>query len=449
MNARATLRVPLAGRRIAEATTAVVILNGVMLLGTYLGKTVFRDGGALVQLTIGELNLTGEDKIAPWYSSMLLLTIALAALGCWNLDRRAVRTGRDRILTHAWAVVALLFAGLSLDEMGSLHERLPALLKVSLSESLNGWVEVFAIPIALVALFLLAFAWFRLRQSPAAAVLMALGALLFVSVPVQEQFEVTTRGSSALLEAYQRPVALALLEEGTEIFGMLCFLAAFLLYARMRVAGASDRATPEAASFSPDPFMVVVGISISAAAMLFLVFGLLPQIPDQPQWGDPFNWLPSSLAFAAALLAWLLWRDRSKGRFVGRGSPALLILAIVAVGISADHGAGHRFTTHVLSNHFAVRLALDAALAAAVLTAAAGLVPLRLGRWDHVAIAGWAVLQSAALFSGLPWNPLLSTAAFTVLLPALVRFSAAGGKPHDAEVGSSSRDVRRASLGSP
>jgi len=65
-------------------------------------------------------NLAVENVVASWMSSMLLLVIAIFAL------IGAVVDNRSASLRRGWFPVALIFAGLSLDEMASYHERVLA-----------------------------------------------------------------------------------------------------------------------------------------------------------------------------------------------------------------------------------------------------------------------------------------------------------------------------------
>jgi hypothetical protein len=177
---------------------------------------------------------------------MLLLTVAAAMLLCFVLDRQeerldaAVRPGTPaRVLTFGWLLLSLVFALLSLDELGSLHERIEDLPWVAALlpavGGLGAWVAVLAIPIAVVGAGMLAFGWTRVRESPAAALCMTGAVLLFLSVPVQEHFEGGMRFASGEGRAWRRPPIHAVAEEGAEVMGSLLFLAAALIYGRMRL----------------------------------------------------------------------------------------------------------------------------------------------------------------------------------------------------------------------
>jgi len=96
---------------------------------------------------------------------MLLLLASAAALWSFALDRQIDR-GRN-VLSLGWLILAAIFLLLSLDELGSLHERLGALRTSappgSVEQAPRGWVVLLALPIAVTAAFMTTFAWFRLR----------------------------------------------------------------------------------------------------------------------------------------------------------------------------------------------------------------------------------------------------------------------------------------------
>lgn len=137
-------------------------------------------------------------------------------------DRRGRRCAHR---PHGWLVGAAMFALLSLDEAGSLHERINLLeatvgLPGALRINSPGWVGVLAIPIGLAGAFLLAFAWCRVRRDPVAFVLMSTGTLLFLSVPIQEHIEVARWLVQEPGGGARRSIAV-LLEEGSELFDAL------------------------------------------------------------------------------------------------------------------------------------------------------------------------------------------------------------------------------------
>lgn len=70
-----------------------------------------------------QLHLGAENVVAAWYSSMLLLAVALAACLAFAVERKQKPSPRG-YRSYAWLVLAAVFTLLSLDEIGSFHERL-------------------------------------------------------------------------------------------------------------------------------------------------------------------------------------------------------------------------------------------------------------------------------------------------------------------------------------
>ena len=120
-------------------------------------------GRALLNYVLVQFHLATENVVAAWYSSMLLLTVAIAAVIAFACDRRQSHRGLERAIDAGWLVIAGCFALLSLDEIGSLHERIGMVTRGDSAP--NGWVYALAVPIGLIALFMAAFAWLRLRRA--------------------------------------------------------------------------------------------------------------------------------------------------------------------------------------------------------------------------------------------------------------------------------------------
>src|SRR5688572_12086924 len=117
------------------------------------------------------LDLDAEGNVPTWVSSGKLLAIAVLAVIAWRQEQREPGL-RHRWL---WLLVAALFAGMSLDETASLHERAaralvsqgPAgnlratLLGGDSAKDSFAWVVLFG-PLAIAVFFLLiGFGWTR------------------------------------------------------------------------------------------------------------------------------------------------------------------------------------------------------------------------------------------------------------------------------------------------
>lgn len=308
-------------------------------------------GRWLVDHFLVQFHLATENVIAAWYSSMLLLTVALAAGLAFAVDppsrvtHAILRDTSETALRGGWLIVAAAFAGLSLDELGSLHERL-GMLRYGGNHA-AGWVYVLLIPIAAVGIFMLAFAWLRLRRVPAAAALFALGTILFLSDPVFELAEMSLlrAGMGNDLAIHN---ALLVIEEGiVELGGALCFLMGVLVYIR-RTAGQG-----------PHEFQLAgprVPLAVASAGLLFtagvpVAHWFVARLPPGDT-GVPDNWFPAATLYLLAVVA-LATRGR-------RAIP----LATLAMAGSAAFGAALYGYLHWYARIGYPGEALDAAVTA-------------------------------------------------------------------------------------
>ena len=334
------------------------------------------------------LNLADEDVVASWFSSMLLAAIAWLAVMCFLLDRK--RPG-PHWLDYGWALISLIFAALSFDELGSLHERvrLPG-------RSGGNWLW-YAPIVALLPLYLGLFAFFRMRKDKLALVLVFLGGLAFASIPIQEHFEVgVERGA-----AWQRPVSHFLLEEGAELAAMLVILIAFVRYVlnfmREERAGGG-----EAVEIEIRPWVVVIwSLAIFGLGVLAGEIATMSLQPDDLS-GTPRHWFPAWASFSAGCLAWL----RPERTLSARGF-ALGQLAAVCVTASILVGASlHTFEPLVLA--FSAWLAVAWLFAAIMLRSRIWIIGSVL--WAGTLIASFNLLPGWAAPFGL-----VSSSLFLVL----------------------------------
>ena len=270
-------------------------------------------------------HLATENVLAAWYSSMLLLLVSLAATCAWVIDGRA----RPGALRHGWLLFSAVFALLSLDEVGSLHERTGML--TAAGHKAGGWVYVLGLPILAVAAFMLAFAWFHLRRARATFILMSLGIGVFLLNPLLEKVEMAMiHGAGAVQGTWQRhlhDLLLVIEEGGAELFGTLGFLAAVLVYLR-RIAG-------EAPALTLDTRQAIW--AWRAGAVLFLAGALalgwvVARMPEGDT-GIPQHWFPAAACLILALAAVTREQDSGERR-------ASLALGVICVALSGFFGAG-------------------------------------------------------------------------------------------------------------
>ncbi|HVL70045.1 MAG TPA: hypothetical protein VM364_22490 [Vicinamibacterales bacterium] len=348
-------------------------------------------------------HLATENVIAAWYSSMLMLLTAAAAAFAFAADRRRGAGA----LRFGWLLFAAVFMLLSLDEIGSFHERVGMLTGTAISQRAVGWVYLLGLPIVAVGLFMLTFGWMHVRRVPAAFWLLAAGVGMFLLNPVLEVFEMALiHGAGATPGTWQRhvhDVLLVLEEGGLELFGILCFLAAALTYVSATSGAASEWRLDEQRAL-----WLTRGSVVVLLAGIWATGWLVTRLPPGDT-GIPQHWFPAAALLALALGGIFL---------VGGGVDAVARrrLAIVAIALSAFFGAGlHGYTTW--RTYDTLRLALNGSLA--VLFAVA--VRENCSRTAAgVAIAA-ALLMAAAVTVPGPHVPFTATAAAGLAAEALLR----------------------------
>ena len=190
----------------------MLILNVLALAGTWIAHTLHVTGYG-VKAALQLLDLERENTVVTWYSSMLLLLVAIMSVVCFRTDWQRFHHWRDRTLSYGWLVLSMVFVTLSLDEIGSFHETIGDTAAFNSFGSFSGWA-VFYIVVMAVGVFMLTFSLARLIRSKWSAVYAVAGLLLFLSNPLQENYEIAAFRAAPDPALWVRPISLLLLEEG-------------------------------------------------------------------------------------------------------------------------------------------------------------------------------------------------------------------------------------------
>jgi hypothetical protein len=272
------------------------IMSAALIFATFMLRWGFTRWGFTPVRVLAPLDLTNENLLAAWFSGTLLLLGSLhAADGFFRLRQKSFRAAL------AWCVIALMLLGLSLDEIGSLHERADEYLKM------GAWLSF--LPFFIVLLAGCAWSFLQLWATPSerrSVPGLIVGFAILVSVGGQEYLEHTLRWPW-----YVVPFRSAF-EEGSELLGTL-ILVCTMVHNSMGLFSTAH--PPRKPAFSSVPALrwpiAIVGCLI-AWPMAQLTAAL-----DQPTvLGHPSDWVAAVLFAFAALLILSNWSQSSdSGRF--------------------------------------------------------------------------------------------------------------------------------------
>ena len=391
-------------------TTAIKYSNVVLPMSWKGWGHVFREA----------LDLGAENNLAAWHSAITLLIATGGWLICYALDVRGRKSRGDRFLSWGWVLLAGLFCLLSLDEEGSFHERLGAV------PGMNQF-DVFVFPMVGVGLFLLMFAWARLRTSWLTLALLTLGFLTYLSVPIQERAEAVLEHSGMYSATWHTPTRDVVIEEGSELLGTLFFIIAGLVHAR-RLNRALVPSMPEDQWLDFDVPVDRPAIMRVASWIVGLMgFGLVVQaiaVPDLPhggqftasELGSPPDWFAASLMLIAAAL--FLYAARSKPDVPGQQllRSFYKLFAGYAAVLAVHHGGGHFLSSILWYDTPRRQLASNVLLGFAALGVAAVGIRRLPERAVRLVLATWGLLAVMAAVRPEPLASVLLFAAYGLVL---------------------------------
>ena len=253
------------------------------------------------------LSLEFEQNLATTWEGFCFLLVSLLALGRGGASWR-MRT------TWPWLGVAVLAAGLSLDELGSIHERADLLFKpIGLNTEMMALLP-FAIPAVAIAAFAVLRFFRDAERRRAWRLVLAL--VLLGSVVAQEKVEHVFPKAPGL-----SPFR-GVLEEGTEMAGVFVLLGLVL-----------ERGAPIARAgplFAALERALVPAALLAVLALPALVYVTAATRRMQRGRGVPVGWVLFALLALVCMAALVLRRARAGGR------GPLLLVSLGAALLAAD-----------------------------------------------------------------------------------------------------------------
>lgn len=285
--------------RVGRIWMSVAVAFSALLVLTTAANTFYGPGG-IPGRVLSSLDLRFEQNVAATWSGLLLAMASVHAFDGYTRDRL-----HNRSAARGWILIALLLAALSLDEIGSVHERLGVLAN---HLGINVWLPVLPYGLILAAMgaYSLVLLW-RTRKYRRYVAYILLGFVVLTSVAGQEFIEHSVTWTSAAARAFR-----ASLEEGTELVGMLIL---FQVTAR-NTAGLAGTRAPGYPTFE-----VVRALRRPLAWAAFVLapfFAYLSAVVADRR-GRPADWAAELLLLAAILatvriplakgggMAWYRW----------------------------------------------------------------------------------------------------------------------------------------------
>ena len=223
---------------------------------------------------VRHFNLAVEMNAGVWWSYIGLLAIALLTYEIYSRREDPER--------YAWMALSIIFACLSLDELGSIHERV------------GDWSHLLPYGVFFAVLIVYALTvLFRDRRTRRSALFIGAGIFIFGLVALQEFIENTTVWPAWILGLR------VAVEEGSEL------LAAFLIFCgivpqRSRGGERSLRAiVPDPSAMENLSILIIAGWLVQTLAAMGL-----PSVIDITKKGNPLVWYPVTvffILFAASL----------------------------------------------------------------------------------------------------------------------------------------------------
>jgi hypothetical protein len=403
-------------RQAYMALLIIVSINFCLLIGTFLCNTVdLNQHSFFIGFILRESNLAWENTLATWYSSMLLLTVALLAVLCFVIDRKANTNRFDNFLNYGWITIGLIFTGLSLDEIGSIHESIGNIdffRSLGVKEALLS--NTFYGLILIVGLFMTVFGFLRFKKNKWAIIFGILGVLLFITVPLQERLEWSKAIWDATAKNYDRSAYSIIIEEGTEIFGSLSFIICLVQY-----LVALDRKPEENENLVINRRLLInpkkLFISVIIVIFIFSLLNIAIEYEflhiQKSDNGIPENWFPSMAAFTTSLISFYLYFDNKKS--TNTKQKGLLLFSFLSLVMSAYFGSN--LVNRVLEKAGNFSLLLNLTLSTIILLTAFYLIVKNKYFFTRIGLIIWSLFFCLIFFLHYTNAANLGFLSFTLL----------------------------------
>lgn len=253
----------------------------------------------------GSFLMLFEMNYPTWWTGMLLFSAALLFLESASTRERSLRT--------ACAALGALTGALSIDEIGSIHERVSILSDVWFG---SPWTAL--APFALLGMIALVAGVRGIRASVSgrrAAGFVVGGFVVFALVVVQEYLEHHPEFPKFMMKAFGiKPGGRIVIEEVTEMVGaMLVLVGAALVRSRDRFAPPLGFVLARPLNISLLQPLLVAGLILHCLVAFFL----LPDSRELTLRGNPAGWYPPAVFFLLFCHGYWQYRDFRDRRNAG------------------------------------------------------------------------------------------------------------------------------------
>lgn len=253
-----------------------VIGIDIFLVTVSIGK-IYLPASEIIQFIGRPFNLAVEMNLAVWWSGLCLAVLGILSFEIFSIS--------DNTTKSAWLALSILLLGLSLDEVGSLHERI------------GDWLNL--LPYGLLCAALYSYTFYILICKPGtrkSAILITIAFVLYGSVAGQEYLEHSVNWPEWAL-------GLRLgIEEGTELLATFLILISIVSH-RAKTANTFSAIVPRLSHIKYAPVLISAGLGLHVIS-----YFLFPELSEPSTKGNPLAWYPMVLFFLLFSIAY--WKSQ-------------------------------------------------------------------------------------------------------------------------------------------